>query len=334
MVRKVEKSSSPFLSRKPPNSKVSKEEKASLGMSAGLLSKPSRPAQEPPNSGSTVVVAVFTRKRLQPVLLSCHHGYASFNLPNNAQCLDISFLPTKETEPQSTVNSEQWQDQDEAPLPLPLLDDSLLLWTGGSAPTCLSMAVLPLWQSPQHIYKDGWWGSSLAHLPFPSLQPPPQPTPLPPGMPGALSPGWAPTTGNRKRPCPRLPVWRRQKPKETSTLWRRKQGFSVAEPPSPGLGPSEATPSPAAGQAPSAAAVALWWGLGITPAEGGNPTERWGNGGPVVLLIKCSSQAIPSSFLPECPATDANSHPGIWHSSIFFLKKSCHHQQKETCFWL
>ena len=109
MVRKVEKSSSPFLSRKPPNSKVSKEEKASLGMSAGLLPKPSRPAQEPPNSGSTVVVAVFTGKRLQPVLLSSHHGYASFNLPNNAQCLDISFCPLKRQNlrAQSTRSSDK-----------------------------------------------------------------------------------------------------------------------------------------------------------------------------------------------------------------------------------
>ena len=41
------------------------------------------------------MVAVFLGKRLQPVLLSSHHGYASFNLPNNPQCLDISFCPLK-----------------------------------------------------------------------------------------------------------------------------------------------------------------------------------------------------------------------------------------------
>lgn len=89
------------------------------------------------------------------------------------------------------------------------------------------------------------------------------------------------------------------------------RGSCWLSPPSPGLGPSEATPSPASGQAPSAAAVALRWGLGVTPAESGNPSERRGNGGPVGLLIKCSLQAIPSSFLPECPATNANSHPGF-----------------------
>lgn len=101
--QKVKKSSSPFLSRKPPNSRVSKEEKASLGDAAGLLPKPSRPAQEPPNSGSTVVEGCVHGGR--GCSLSCcvpTMDMPSFNLFNNPSVPGHLILPTKETEAQSS----------------------------------------------------------------------------------------------------------------------------------------------------------------------------------------------------------------------------------------
>lgn len=45
--------------------------------------------------------AVVIGKRMQPVLLSSHHGYASFNPPNNPLVTGYRILPTKETEAQS-----------------------------------------------------------------------------------------------------------------------------------------------------------------------------------------------------------------------------------------
>lgn len=46
--------------------------------------------------------AVVMGKRMQPVLLSSHHGYSSFNPPNNPLVTGYHrILPTKETEAQS-----------------------------------------------------------------------------------------------------------------------------------------------------------------------------------------------------------------------------------------
>lgn len=72
--------------------------------------------------------AVVMGKRMQPVLLSSHHGYSSFNPPNNPLVTGYHrILPTKETEAQSEESPQcSGRTRMKHCLLYPLLDASLL----------------------------------------------------------------------------------------------------------------------------------------------------------------------------------------------------------------